>query len=55
MAVEDIAGVDIGGVVGQVILWVVLITSCLVLIGVVGLFSLWVFITLKFKIRVTIY
>ena len=55
MAVEDIAGVDIGGVVGQVILWVVLITSFLVLIGVLAFFALWVFRTLKFKIRVTIY
>ena len=55
MAVTDIANADIGGIAGQVVFWVVIIIFMVVLVGVLGFFALWVFRTLKFKVRVTIY
>lgn len=55
MAIQDIAGADIGGIIGQTVFWVALIAMFLVLIGVMAFFALWVFRTLKFKINVNIY
>ena len=55
MAVTDIANVDITGVAGTVLFWVVMIISLVVLVGVLGFFALWVFRMLMFKINVDIY